>query len=173
MNKPFSWTALARSAARGETRKITFGKGPAFVLDAMGSGGFAYLASPYSKRVLNRHGKWDLGLSAKAAHEAAAEVARLKAVGVAAFSPIALSAAVVHATLNPYCQDATPDACHDPLYAAAWLEWCMPFLIASRALVIPEIAGWDQSDGIRAEAIEALDLGIPVIVYADGGWSGQ
>lgn len=173
MKKDFSWGALAQSAQRGETRKISFGKDPAYVADVIGSGGFVYLASPYSKRVIGRDGVWSLGLSGALASEAAVQVGRLKEAGVAAFSPIVLSAAVVHATLNPYKVRAEPAAQHDPLDAEAWLEWCMPFLWSARAMVIPDVPGWDQSDGIKAEVLQALEAGLPVICYAAGGQLGD
>ena len=173
MSRTFSWGALAQSAARGETRKISFGKDPAYVADAIGSGGFVYLASPYSKRVVDRNGQWSLGLSGALSAEAAVQVGRLKDVGVSAFSPIVLSAEVVHATLNPFRIKAEPAAQHNPLDAEAWLTWCMPFLWSARAMVIPDVFGWDQSDGIKAEVMEALEAGLPVICYAAGGALGD
>ena len=168
MIRPFSWTALADEAARGGAPKVSFGKGPAYVADVMGSGGYVYLASPYSKRVKGANGRWSLGLSGRAAAEAAVEVGRLKEAGVTAISPIVNSAAVVHATMHP--DRAEPAARHHPLDAEAWLEWCMPLLWQARAVVIPEIAGWDVSEGIMAEVLVAIEAGLPVIVYADGAY---
>lgn len=175
MIHPFDWGALMAAALRGEMRALMLGETPRGVAEMInpdGFGpdgfGFVYLATPYSKRAVDRHGVWSLRESGRLADEAAKEVARLKLAGVSAFSPIALSSAVVHATLNPFSIKTRPDPRHDPLDAACWLTWCMPFLRAARALVVPDLPGWDQSNGIKAEVTEALRLGMPVMLYAEG-----
>ena len=33
------------------------------------------------------------------------------------------------------------------------------------AVVVPEIDGWDRSDGIKAEVDFAIDRGLPVFIY--------
>ena len=168
MNSDFNWADVACDAAQNPGGRIVFGKGPAYVADVIGTASMVYLASPYSKRCVNRMGKWDLGLSGRASADAARAVGALKDVGVSAFSPIVQSAEVVHATLNPFRVQAEPAPQHDPLNAEGWLRWCMPFLYAAYALVIPDIEGWDQSSGIKAEVVEALLIGIPIIIYAKG-----
>lgn len=167
MSRPFSWNALAEAVRRQEVTGLIFDQQPQDVAAAVGGKGFVYLATPYSKRVTDRLGRWNLPQSAALAAEAAVQVGRLKEVGVSAFSPIALSADIVHATLQMRVQ-ATPSAAHDPLDAEAWLRWCMPFLQAASAVVVPYLVGWDQSEGIKAEVVEALKRGIPVFVYAAG-----
>ncbi|MGV8987794.1 MAG: DUF1937 family protein [Cypionkella sp.] len=169
MSRTFDWGALMQDAARFQSNKIVFGKTPAYVGDVIGKGRFVYLATPYSKRVVDRMGKWSLGLSGKASAEASVQVGLLKDAGVSAFSPIVLSAEVVHATLNPFRVQAEPAPRHDPLDAKAWMDWCLPFLWCARAMVIPAIDGWDQSDGIKFEVMEAIAAGLPIIVYAEGG----
>lgn len=172
--REFSWSSLMQAARRGDALGIRFGADPAYVADVIGTGGFVYLATPYSKRVKDRLGHWELGLSARVAAEAAVEVGRLKDAGVSAFSPIALSADVVHATLQMRIR-AEPVPRHDPLDAEAWLRWCMPFLTAARAVVVPDLMGWDQSHGIREEVLAAVEIKLPVILYAglDGAEAGQ
>jgi hypothetical protein len=164
----FSWSALADSARNGGAPQVTFGAGVSDICQALGSGGYVYLATPYSKRVVDRLGRWSLGQSGYLEDEASKEVGRLKKAGISAFSPIVASASVVHATLNPYAIHPVPDPCHDPLDADAWLDWCMPFLWSARALVVPDLAGWDQSKGIKAEVMQALEAKLPVLVYAKG-----
>lgn len=174
-SQPFSWGPLIASAQRGETRLLLLGESPQGVAEMFGPDGFGfvYLATPYSKRAVDRDGRWSLGESGRLEAEAAREVARLKLVGVSAFSPIALSCSVVHATLNPFSIKAKPDPAHDPMDAACWLTWCMPFLLAARAVVVPDLPGWDQSEGIKAKVTEALGAGMPVILYSNGDFAGD
>lgn len=168
----FDWGTIMAASERGELRLLMLGETPQSVAEMIGAEGFVYLATPYSRRAVDRLGRWSLGQSGQLEAEASREVGRLKAAGVSAFSPIAASASVVHATLNPFSIYPKPDPAHDPLDAAAWLSWCLPFLAAARAVVVPDLAGWDQSDGIRVEVAEALRRDLPVMLYAGGDFGG-
>ena len=158
-----AWGLLIQAARRGELPLVQFGCSPQDV--ARHGVQPVYLATPYSKRTVE-DGAWSLFASIDLMLEAAGEVARLKSVGVSAFSPIVLSAAVVHAA--DHAADPKEFDEHHPLDAAAWLRWCQPFLNVCGAVVVPAIEGWDQSAGIKAEVAFAVQRGVLVFVYAGG-----
>lgn len=160
MSAPFDWASLAAEAARGALPLVHFGCAPINV--AMAARQPVYLASPYSRRAVDAGGQWDRTASMRAILDAAAELRRLKAVGVTAVSPVVLSGMAVH-ELPP---DGPDFEAHHPLDAAAWMGWCQPLLNAAPAMVVPEIAGWDVSDGVKAEVAFAVRHQMQVFIYA-------
>jgi hypothetical protein len=156
-----AWGSLMQAARRGEVPLVKFGCGPAYI--ASHGKQPVYLATPYTKRA-HVDGVWSHSLSVELMLEAAAEVGRLKWLGVSAFSPIVASASVVHAALP----GSNEFAAHHPFDATGWLRWCQPFLNVCGAVVVPDLPGWDQSAGIKAEVAFAIGRGVPVFVYAAG-----
>ena len=129
-----AWGSLMIAAARGELPLVTFGSSPASV--ALYARQPVYLATPYTRRATDAQGDWDMNGSFDCISDASAQVLRLKAVGVSAFSPIVQSVIAVHCTDDPKEFDA-----HHPLDAAAWMRWCQPFLNICPAVVVPDISG--------------------------------
>lgn len=151
-----NWSLLLGAAARGELPLVHAGATPAQV--AREVAGIAYLATPYSKVVLDADGCWDLRLSLEAMARAARASGVLARAGITALSPIVLAAEMCHC-------DHCGQRLLDPLDAAFWTRWCAPLLDAARAVVVPDIRGWDRSDGIWHEVITALGRNLPVYVY--------
>lgn len=160
-----AWGSLMIAAARGELPLVTFASSPASV--ALYARQPVYLATPYTRRATDAQGEWDVFGSFDCIADATAQVLRLKAAGVSAFSPIVQSAIAAHSVQGSKEFDA-----HHPLDAAAWMRWCQPFLNICPAVVVPDIPGWDQSDGIKAEVGFAVARGVPVFVYAAGDCHG-
>lgn len=120
--------------------------------------GLAYLATPYTKEVLVK-GKWSFDRSVMLSTLAARHVLLLMRAGVTAVSPIVLAAEALHA------QPSVPGRKVSPLDHARWTEWCRPMFVASQLVVVPNIPGWDRSEGIWAEVQAALAHNTPVFVY--------
>lgn len=126
-----------------------------------------YLATPYSKLVVDALGRFDFILSAQAGRWAAFEAEALRQAGVTAFSPIAQSDAMVRASGSLLANGKglyLPEGC-DPLDGEAWAKWCQPILNVCRAVAVPMLPGWDASVGIRAEVVWALSHDVPVHLY--------
>lgn len=165
-----TWGPVLAAARRGDLPLIRIGATPASVAKEFGGRQPVYLATPYSREVIDDMGEW-CHLRSQAMGRAAAKAAEaLRQAGVSAFAPIALSDAMVRASsvfvANAYGQVRFA-ASADPLDGAAWARWCQPFLNVCGALVIPDIAGWDRSDGIAAELRYALQRDLPVFLYAE------
>lgn len=116
--------------------------------------GLVYLATPYSKRATDDGGAFCPYGAASAADEATVYAAALAARGVTAISPIVMA--------HRMCEDGAAGL--DPLDAAFWTRWCAPLLRACRAVVVPPIRGWRESDGVAHEVREARARGIPVFL---------
>lgn len=132
------------------------GADPALV--ARHNTGLVYLATPYSREVRSG-GRWDAGKSCAMSLMAARHVLRLARERVTAISPIVLAAEAIHA------QPCTGGRKLDPLDAPFWADWCRPILHAATAIVVPDIPGWDRSEGIWAEVQWAISRNMPVFVY--------
>lgn len=119
-----------------------------FLRDAL-----VYLATPYSKRAVGPDGRYSTFLAGAAAFEAALWSAALARRGVTAISPIVLA------------HEACAACCDlDPLDATMWSRWCAPLLKACDVVVVPDIHGWRDSDGVRAEIRWAAERGVPVFL---------
>lgn len=145
------WPTLTRS----QDSRIRWCATPELV--AREASGLVYLASPYSRMVVDAAGKWSEDLSAEMQVRADFHAARLARFGVTAVSPISL--AVQMCDISSHL---------DPLDAAFWTRWCAPILWAARSVVVPDIPGWHLSDGIRHEVAEALSRNLPIYIYARG-----
>ncbi|WP_306131023.1 DUF1937 family protein [Roseovarius sp. MMSF_3350] len=119
-------------------------------------GRLCYLATPYSKMVLDDAGRWSREKSITAAILAGRWVRDFALDGVTALSPIALCCAALDADhVTGYL---------DPLDAVFWENWCRPMLNASGAVIVPPLPGWQESVGIGVEVRAALQIGLPVYV---------
>lgn len=125
---------------------LHFGAGMDVVAARAPRGRPVYLASPYSRRVLDAGGLWDSHLSMICALEAAEEAAGLMQMGVTALSPIAQAHLMVMA--RPLSID--------PMDQAAWGDWCRPMLSACGAVFVPDLPGWAASVGVCGEVSDAL-----------------
>lgn len=118
-----------------------------------------YLATPYSKRVLDDAGQWDAHLSMLCALEAAVIAADLLRRGVTAVSPIAQAHLMVRAVIDG------PQRI-DPMDQALWGDWCAPLLAGCGAVFVPDLPGWAASVGVLAEVTETLASNRPVFIAA-------
>lgn len=116
-------------------------------LESRAQGLFCYLATPYSRRVLDRQGVWSFERSAFVADLAAFWSGNLALRGVLAISPIAHAHAMIAACdgQNLY-----------PLDQEFWTRWCAPLLGVVDAVIVPPIAGWRESTGVWHEVRETL-----------------
>ena len=137
---------------------LRFGVG---LCDVIGqcTGRLAYLATPYSKLVVDDDGRWQADLSR--IHEArASRWARALALdGITAISPILMACGICHADLEGY---------FDPLDNGFWAAWCQPLLRRSDTVIIPQMYGWQDSRGVWREACHALCHNQPVFVIEEG-----
>ena len=165
-----TWGPVLAAARRGDLPLIRIGATPDLVAKEFGGRQPVYLATPYSREVIDDLGEWCHLRSQAMGRAAAAAAEALRQVGVSAFAPIALSDAMVRAggafVADRIARARFAPVC-DPLDASAWARWCQPFLNVCGALVIPDIAGWDRSDGIAAELRYALHRDLPVFLYAE------
>lgn len=162
------WGALMAEAQAGLCPLLRFGQSPATVATHVAQP--VYMASPYSREVVGADGVWEYARSVEVVRKAALAQAALMAAGVTAISPIVMSGAMVHATCRFEARRAAGfDGVVDPLDGAAWLQWCWPLLRVCGAVVVPDLPGWDRSNGIWAEVMFAIDRAIPVFVYAEVG----
>lgn len=122
-------------------------------------GGLVYLATPYSREVRGRGGRWSFEKSVLMQCYAAQAADALLAVGITAISPIVQAAAMVQSREGRGV---------DPLDRDAWTAWCRPMLNACAALVVPDVPGWQRSEGVHAEVAWALSTNRRVYVYAGG-----
>jgi hypothetical protein len=128
---------------------LHFGAGADVVAQRAPRGRPVYLASPYSRRVLDEAGRWDAHLSMICALEAAEEAAFLMQQGVTALSPIVQAHLMVRSMIDlPWGID--------PLDQAAWGDWCRPMLSACGAVFVPDLPGWASSVGVCGEVSDAL-----------------
>ncbi len=126
-----------------------------------------YLATPYSRRAVDEAGVFNPARSREAIDCAVYESARLLQEGVSAISPISISGAMIHANLERGWGLDLPD----PLDGRAWALWCGPLIDASCAVVVPDIDGALQSDGVRQEVLYAISRNRRVFFYESGSAS--
>ena len=163
-----AWGPVLAAAARGEMPLVHVGQSAESVALRFGGRQPVYLATPYSRVCLDASGLWDYGRSVRAMMDAGRAAGDLMAWGVTAFAPVAQSCVMVHA--RGHFSGTARGGVEwsngiDPLNAAAWAAWCRPMLNVCGAVVVPNLAGWDQSRGIWAEVSHAIDRNIPVFVY--------
>lgn len=120
-------------------------------------GRLVYLATPYSKPVLDENGAWCLYRSSRLGQEAELWMTRFASIDVTAISPIAAAARMLELPMGI-----------DPLDQQFWTRWCAPILRASGVVVVPAIDGWRESDGVWHEATEALSANRPVLLLRAG-----
>ena len=121
-----TWGPVLAAARRGDLPLIRIGATPASVAKEFGGRQPVYLATPYSREVIDDMGEW-CHLRSQAMGRAAARAAEaLRQAGVSAFAPIALSDAMVRASsvfvANAYGRVRFA-ASADPLDDAAWARW--------------------------------------------------
>lgn len=155
------WSQFFNAPASGQGL-LRFGAGPVTVAKWVPGGRLVYLATPYSREVLDARGQWDHHKSYNQKYGAAKAALALLEVGVTALSPIILSAEIIHASMR----DEKPVPRIDPLDAVLWESWCRPMLDVCCAVVVPDLPGWQRSVGIWTEVVRALDRQCPVFVYA-------
>jgi hypothetical protein len=117
-----------------------------------------YLATPYSREVINDDLCWDVGLSMAVETRTARWARRMAIEGVTAVSPILQACAMCHADMEGHL---------DPLDDAFWSAWCQPLLRACGAVVVPPMPGWKASRGVWREVIWAIENNVPVYLLRD------
>lgn len=143
---------------------IRTGCGPVSVAQQIAGGRPVYLATPYTKEVVGIDGRWRYERSLIASARAAMELSRLARVGVSALSPIVMAAEMVHAE-HAMAVAGLGDPL-DPLDVDFWEKWCRPHLNVCEAVVVPDLAGWQDSVGIRMEVSHAIQHQKRVFFYA-------
>jgi hypothetical protein len=127
-------------------------------------GRMGYLATPYSREVLDEKGNWDAGLSSRSNSFTASWVRLFAVHGVTVVSPIVQACAMIASDL----EDSI-----DPLDDDFWSSWCAPMLDASHFVIVPPMKGWERSKGVWREVCRALDGKMQVfLVSRDTRWIG-
>lgn len=122
-------------------------------------GRMAYLATPYSREVVDADLRFDFCLAASVELRAARWARLLALRGITAVSPITQASMICAADFDREI---------DPLDAVFWGRWCQPMLEASGSVIVPAIAGWDRSAGIWHEVCWALRHNVPVFLVKAG-----
>lgn len=163
-HSPIDWGIIFAPEVRARWQeRVRFGAGPLSVARFTAGDRPVYLATPYSK-IAQRNGKWAYDLSLVASSQAAREMGRLARAGVTAVSPIVQSAEIVHIERAL----AATGQMLDPLNAEFWEDWCRPLLNVSCAVVVPDIDGWVQSEGVYREVMWTLrETQRPIFFYAE------
>ena len=162
------WTDLLSAARAGMLPCLHVGQTPASIAKVFGGKQPVYLASPYSREAVDVLGAWSYELSNLAARRAARACADLLTHGVMAVSPIVQAVWMINASGAFEGQRRggvrfVPSL--DPLDAGLWMDWCQPLLNVCGAVVVPDIPGWQESNGIWAEVAQALTRNVPVYLY--------
>lgn len=127
------------------------------------AGQLVYLATPYSREVVDEGGAWNPTRSMMLKDAALRWASAFAAQRVTCFAPIPLAADIV--VLDRLSDDALMI---DPLDATFWMGWCLPALERCAAVVVPPIEGRDASVGIGQEVRHALTVAeIPVFWLAE------
>ena len=121
--------------------------------------GQVYLATPYSREVVDEHGEWDAFLSGRMDMLAGQWVGNLATAGITSVSPIVLACSAI-------CMDVKRQI--DPLDTAFWTSWCAPLLAASASVVVPPIEGRWRSSGVLHEVEWAIAHNMPVYLLEEG-----
>lgn len=116
-------------------------------------GRLAYLATPYTRNVIDRDGLFSPVLSMEMQTRAARWAWRFAIGGVTAMSPIVQACSMLAVDFEQHL---------DPLGDAFWSGWCQPMLMASGSVIVPAIYGWEKSTGIWREVCWAIDHNVPV-----------
>lgn len=115
-----------------------------------------YLATPYSAYAA-------LGDGDRAEELAAKWVARIAEDDVLAVSPVILGhRAMVAGGASGQALERRDHGW--------WMRRCLPILHASRALVIADIDGWDESEGIEIEVRAAAAMSKPIVWLPESEW---
>jgi Domain of unknown function (DUF1937) len=122
-------------------------------------GRLAYMATPYSKLVVNDDGQWDMTLSMDVEMQTAVHARALAMCDITAISPILMACEICHSDCDGYL---------DPLDNTFWARWCQPLLSRSDVVVVPPMDGWDASNGVWREVCWALSCGVPVFQIEKG-----
>lgn len=162
-NELISWGVLFAPDVRDRWEgRVWFAAGPTTVARYAGGGSPVYLATPYSK-IVEYAGRWSYERSLYASAQAARELGRLARVGVTGVSPIVQSAEIAHVERAL----AATGQSIDPLDTAFWEGWCRPILNVASAVVVPDIDGWSESEGVFREVMWTLqETQRPVFFYA-------
>ena len=123
-----------------------------------------YLATPYTRRVTGPGGTWSRQMNGELARECAHQAGRLVRLGLAVHAPV-LQSAMVCEVWDDLARSGAPPA-PDPLDAAFWEQVNRPALEACGAVVVPDLPGWADSDGIRDEVYQTLRRNARVFFYA-------
>lgn len=137
---------------------VCVGRIPFVAAAARLRGRLVYLATPYSREVLDAAGEFCPARSAWSAARAAAWAQRFATEGVTAVSPIVQAVAML---------GVRGGGGLDPLDAAFWDDWCRPLLRASDAMVVPAMPGWDRSVGVWREACATVRIQRRVHILGD------
>ena len=163
-----AWGPILSAAARCEMPLLNVGQSAQSVAARFGGRQPVYLATPYSRVVLRDGDQWDYGRSVQAMMDAGRAAGDLMACGVTALAPVAQRCVMVHA--RGQFRGTTRGGVEwsngiDPMDAAGWADWCQPILNVCGAVVVPDLAGWDQSRGVWAAVRFAVRRNVPVFVY--------
>lgn len=123
-----------------------------------------YLATPYSRVVLDVRGNWCISRSIVAQERAAIAARDLALRGIPALSPILISSEMCHVETLAYPEH---ERRLDPLDAEFWTRWCAPLLAVCEVIYVPAIRGWRESAGILHEARTMLTKNGQVLVEAE------
>ena len=162
------WSELLRLGREGQVPCLHLVQSAAAVAKSFGGKQPVYLATPYSREAVDVLGCWSYEASHRAHRRAARACADLLDQGVTAISPVVLGVAMINATGTYEARrrgklQFVPRL--DPLDDGIWHDWCQPLLRVCGAIVVPEIPGWRESNGIYAEVAQALTRNIPVYIY--------
>lgn len=154
-----SWSGSALANYRG----LTLHEGYTLA-EAAGHlrGKLVYLATPYSRVVVDERGRWEVGLNAHAIAGATRWACQFARLGVTAAAPITLAGDII---AHDYCRAGGPSL--DPLDAKFWEAWCLPLLTRADCVVVPPLPGWRESIGIWRECVAMLGVGRPVYLLRE------
>ncbi len=122
-------------------------------------GRIAYLATPYTREVLNDDFQFDRALSLQVEIRTARWARTFALLGATTISPILQACAMCSADVEGHL---------DPLDDPFWAGFCQPLLTASAAVIVPPMPGWDRSRGVWREACDALRHNVPVYLVRPG-----
>lgn len=156
-----AWGPILDAARAGQMPGLSLGAGPLDLGRAFRRR-LVYVATPYSREVLDERGRFCWGRSGDCADDAAHVVALLLRAQVTGVSPIVLVHALLLADRDRVIPPGEPPI--NPLDADLWTRWCAPLLAACDAVYVPALMGWDRSAGIWHECRTALRAGKPVFL---------
>lgn len=170
MTREPAWGPILSAAVAGDLPLVRVGQSAATVAVAFAGRQPVYLATPYSRVVLDEAGQWDYHLSSRAQFCAGSYLIGLMCEGVMAISPVVQTSFVLH---GRYAFGGGPqgkDWHHglDPLDEELWAIAHQKFLNVCGAVVVPDMEGWDRSRGIWAVMQFAVRHNLPVFVYGGG-----